>query len=160
MKMIELTQGMVALVDDEDFERVNQHKWCAKKAWGSSGCDTFYAERCVFVDGKKIHIRMHWLIMGGKWVDHVDGNGLNNQKLNIRFCTSQQNSMNRRPYKETSSKLKGVHYYKSKNNWTASIFFNGKKNHLGYFETEKEAAVVYDKKASEYFGEFAYLNFK
>jgi len=155
MKEIKLTQGKVALVDDEDFEYLNQWKWCAIK-----NCRTFYAIRTGYDPCKKT-IRMHRIILNsplGILTDHIDHNGLNNQKSNLRICTAAQNGYNKLPI----GKYKGVYYNESdgKMHIRAQIMHNYKTYFLGYFNTEEEAARVYDVKAKELFGEFANLNFK
>jgi hypothetical protein len=91
MKEIKLTQGQVALVDDEDFEKINQFKWFAAKKG-----KTFYATRNITVNGKRKSALMHWYIMDGKSIDHIDRNGCNNCRNNLRFCTHQENQMNNR----------------------------------------------------------------
>lgn len=156
MKEIKLTQGKVALVDDEDYERLNQFKWCAV-----FDRNTFYAVRAKKrSEGKDRMIKMHWDILGLKGVDHIDHNGLNCQKSNLRKCTHQQNMMNRTANKNSTSKYKGVSFVSSRNKWLASISTHGKAINLGRHDNEKDAALAYDKKAIELFGEFAYLNFK
>ena len=153
MKEIKLTQGQVALVDDDNFEVLNQFKWCAQKHR-----NTYYAIRTILVNDKNKTIRMHNVIMGGKGVDHINRNGLNDQRSNLRFCTNSQNHMNRRKRKNTSSIYKGVSFHKRTGKWMASIGINDKKIHLGYFDIEVEAAKSYNNKAIELFGEFANLN--
>ena len=153
MREIRLTQGRVALVDDEDFEILSHHKWYAAK-----GGNTFYATRNITVDGKRKTIRMQWEVMGGKSIDHIDGDGLNNTRSNLRFCTQGENTMNRRKQENASSIYKGVSYYKPYKNWKARIIINRKEIHLGYFDTEIEAAKAYNAKAVELFLEFANLN--
>ena len=156
MKEIQLTQGKVALVDDEDFDRVSQFKWFADKHNHS-----FYAcRKGCRVNGKQKTISMHGFILNGKWIDHRDGDGLNNQKSNLRFCNNQQNQMNTRPQINNSSKYKGVYYFKRDNRFKSQVWFNGKSYYVGTFDSEIEAAKAYDKKALELFGEFARLNFK
>jgi len=154
MKEIQLTQGKVALVDDEDFEYLNQFKWNAYKK-----NNVFYTSRYTGkVNGKHIYIYMHWDVMDRKWIDHVDHDGLNNQRSNLRPCTSQQNMMNGRKRNViTSSKFKGVCWFKRKSKWIAFIK-KEKQIHLGYFNNEIEAAKAYNTKAIELFGEFACLN--
>lgn len=155
MKEIKLTQGYVALVDDEDFEYLNQFSWHADKSKTN-----IYASRKITVNGKRINQRMQWDVMGNKWCDHIDLNGLNNQKSNLRKCTKQQNNMNQKPRKNSSSKFKGVSWKKKINKWQSQIEFNKKGIYIGVFQSEIEAAKAYDKKALELFGEFAWLNFK
>jgi hypothetical protein len=152
MKEINLTRGQVTLVDDEDYEFLNQWKWFVLKLK-----DTSYALRHLNKDNRFIY--MHRLIMNTPdelEVDHIDHNGLNNQKYNLRNCTHQQNLMN---HKITGkSKYIGVSY--NGKYIHAKIRANGKQIHLGNFKTEIEAALVYDQRAKEIFGEYANLNFK
>ena len=102
---------------------------------------------------------MHIFILGFKGIDHIDGNGLNNQRNNLRKATHQENMMNRQSNKNSSSQFKGVHWYERTNKWQARITFNQKRISLGYFTSEIDAAKTYNKKALELFGEFAKLNF-
>jgi len=150
MKEIQLTQGKVALVDDEDFEYLSQWKWYAYKS-----NSTFYVEREYI--GKAI--KMHRLLMNtpnGMLVDHIDHNGLNNQKSNLRNCTHGQNMQNRRPYGK--SKYKGVIF--SQNRFRAQITLGKRNLYLGRYKSEIEAAKAYDEVAKKHYGEFANLNFK
>jgi len=106
-------------------------------------------------------IRMHRLILKaqkGQQVDHINGNGLDNRKDNLRFCTSSQNYQNSRKRKNCSSKYKGVWWHKQSKKWQTGIVLNYKNYHLGYFTNEIEAAKAYDLTAAEFFGEFARLN--
>lgn len=106
---------------------------------------------------------MHREIMNapkGMVVDHIDGNGLNNRKSNLRICTQAQNNLNSRPKRNCSSRYKGVSFYKRDKIWQVQIFHNSRTIFLGRFDDEIEAALAYDRKAAELFGEFAYLNFK
>ena len=154
MKLIKLTQGRFAQVDDEDFERVNQFKWSAHK-----NGNVWYSTRR---NGKSSE-SMHSFIMGhspkGMHVDHKDGDGLNNQKCNLRFCTPSQNSMNRGIKNGGTSIYKGISWLKAANQWSASIRHNDKRIYHKYFKNEIMAAKQYDIWATELFGEFARLNF-
>ena len=161
MKEIQLSQGRfcknrgkyVALVDDEDFENLNQYRWSANKHRNA-----FYAVRYISVDGKEASRYMHVEIMGKKGIDHIDHNGLNNQRSNLRFCTLRQNQMNRQKQENASSIYKGVHLYKPNGKWQARIKINGKNASLGSFALETDAALAYNAKAIELFCEFACLN--
>lgn len=104
---------------------------------------------------------MHRLIMGapkGKEVDHIDGNGLNNQKSNLRICDRFQNTQNCIPRKNTTSKYRGVSWGSRENKWKAQISAFNKSHYIGCFSLETKAAEAYNKKAMELFGEFAKLN--
>lgn len=158
MKKIPLTQGKFALVDDADFDWLNQWKWCAIK-----GRSTFYAaRRATYERGKQKGILMHRVLLGapvGLDVDHKNGDGLNNQRDNVRVGTPQQNSFNRRRNAKGSSKFKGVCWYPPGRKWAARIRVNQHRFHLGYFSDETLAALAYDAAAKENFGDFARLNF-
>ena len=151
MKKIFLTQNKVALVDDEDYEYLNQWKWYAHKKGKK-----WYAESWT---GYKI--KMHTLIMNTPInfeVDHKDHNGLNNQKYNLRICTHSQNVKNSSKRSDNTSGYKGVFWYKQTNKWAAGISVNNKRIHLGYFEHKEDAAKAYNIAAIEHHGEFAQLN--
>jgi hypothetical protein len=165
MNKIELTQGKFAIVDAEDFDRVNQFKWCYNKNGKYHG----YAQRGQYIgmkDGKRIqkHIIMHRFIMGVEdskvHVDHINHDTLDNRKSNLRLCTNSENMMNMIARKGGSSKYKGV--CKIRGNgvrpFKSGIVLNQKRIYLGYFATELEAAIAYNKAALHYFGEFALLN--
>ena len=160
MKTIPLTQGKFAIVDDEDFEKLNVHKWHLQK----SANFYYYAVRRKNIRGKEIAIYMHREILGlrptdNQVVDHIDHEGLNNRRFNIRICTNQENRMNSKHNKNSLSKFKGVSWHKHRRKWYASIKVNGRSQHLGSFDSEIEAAKVYDSKAKKLCGEFACTNF-
>lgn len=168
MKKIPLTQGLVALVDDEDYEMLSEYKWHILK-----GANTYYAmsymkfgDKSKMVGGKREYILMHRIVLRLKnrdeaRADHADGNGLNNQKSNLRFCTNSENMQNKRKMKrKCSSKYKGVSLCKKRGKWASYIFVKSKQIFIGYFYDEIEAAKAYDIAAIQYFGKFAYLNFK
>lgn len=157
MKEIQLTQGKVAMVDDEDFQRVNLFKWNATKYSGG-----WYARRGMVVNGKNTTILMHRFIMNtpkDMQTDHIDWNGLNCQKHNMRICTKQDNLKNRKT--RGKSMFHGVSFFVrgDKKYIKAAIKIDGKYKYLGLFKTETDAAKAYDKEAKEYFKEFAHLNF-
>lgn len=157
-KEIPLSQGMVALVDDDMYEELMQYKWSAIRRRY-----TWYAFRSTQrVDGRQTTILMHRAILQtpkGMLTDHADGNGLNNIRSNLRACTKQQNQQNQRGH-GGSSKYKGVSWSKARKKWHARIETNGKTSHLGYFANEDDAAKSYDVAALRLFGEFALLNFR
>lgn len=153
MKEIKLSLNKIALVDDDDFEQLNIYKWHSFKHR-----NTYYARRNENVMGINKQIYMHTQITGIKGIDHVDRNGLNNQRDNLRKCTSLQNNYNSLRIKNKTSIFKGVSWNKYHNKWKAQISVNGKRKHIGYFDNDLDAAVAYDKNATEYYKEFAYLN--
>lgn len=151
MKEIKLTQGEVALVDDDLYEELNLFKWCVHK-----GVNTFYAKR----DQKGI--MMHRVVVGltdlDLFVDHINGNGLDNQKSNLRICSQSKNSMNQSPQLNRSSIYKGVCYHKLAKKWQSYIKINGKLKYNGLFVNESDAAIAYNNMAAELFGKYAKLN--
>jgi len=155
MKEIELVGGLVALVDDEDFEEINKYKWTVHHSKRSK-----YAVRDIYKDGTHIRRRMHTEILGISPIDHIDSNGLNNQKSNLRACTQKQNSMNTRSHIDSTSKYKGVSWVSKYKKWRSEIYFNGKTIYLGWFDDEIVAAKEYDKKSLELFGEWGKTNFE
>lgn len=161
MKEIQLTQGKVALVDDSDFERVNQFKWYAQRGWYGTTGITWYARRAFQRSlGRQGWIRLHQFILpGADGIDHKNGNGLDCRKQNLRSATDAQNQGNRKKQAGASSKYKGVCWHRAARKWAAGICSRGVSKHLGVFVEEKEAAMAYDTEAKKLFGEFARLNF-
>ncbi len=149
MKQIELTDGLITLIDDDDFELVSKYKWRPKK-----DKRTFYA-----VTGRNPVIKLHKCIIktDGFIIDHIDGNGLNNQKSNLRIAANAQNVCNRRVSKsKINSNYLGVHLDKGRW-WFASIKNNGLSKKV-YCKTEIEAALKYNELATFYHKDFAKLN--
>lgn len=159
MKIIKISRGYEVFVDNEDFEYLKNIKW-----YGLPQKNTTYA--AGYVNGKMK--RIHRYIMGfynpnlidGLSIDHIDGNGLNNQKSNLRICTTAQNRWNSKPTEKPNrtSKFKGVSYVGRETVWRAFTYIGRKQVYLGRFKTEIEAAEAYNKKALELFGEYARLN--
>jgi len=151
MKRISLTQGRFALVDNEDFNWLNQWNWCVNSE--------NMVMRGKTINGRLKMIVMHRLIMqppADLQIDHKNGDRLDNRRSNLRICTGSQNCMNRVATTKGTTGYKGV--TKIRNKYRANIKLEGKKIHLGYFNDVKEAALVYNKAAKKYFGEFALLN--
>lgn len=156
MKRIQLTQGKYALVDDEDFARVNQFSWCTE--WSRN---TYYGKcSSVKIGRKTMTLRLHQFVMGywggSKKVDHWNGKGWDCRKQNLRILTESQNSANRAKAPGTSSKYKGVTWDKKQGRWRASLA----KEHIGYFDSERRAAQAYDIWARIEYGDAARTNFE
>ncbi len=154
MKTIPLTQGKVAIVDDEDYDYLMQWKW---------HYDRGYARRKYRIDGNKTKgIFLHRVINKtpkSLFTDHINGNKLDNRKENLRNCTNKQNQRNSRKQLNTSSKYKGVCFDRQTNLWKATIRTGKGNKHIGRYANALEAALAYDGMAAILFGEFAKLNF-
>lgn len=154
MNEIQLTQGKTALVSDEDYELVNQYKWHANNMGGG----IYYAFRR---DGKTM-LSMHRDLTNapnGMEVDHINGNGLDNRRENLRICTHAQNRYNNKLRIDSTSGYKGVFWSKDSKKWQAQIQVDRKKIHLGFFSDPIDAARAYDNAAKEHHGEFCRTNF-
>ncbi len=159
MKEIPLTQGYVALVDDEDFERVNAHKWRAHVISKTPNLLVYAVRSLTRINRKRTHIYMHHFILGSKSLrDHWDDNGLNNQRSNLRPATCAQNVANARKRGGCSSRYRGVGWRRDIQKWTARIVKDGVEYRIGYFREECDAALAYNLKAYELFGDFARFN--
>ena len=144
------------MVDDADYV------WLAdgSRWFAAEKRNKIYAVRGVFRDGKKTTEKMHRVIIQsppGFEVDHRNGDGLDNQRDNLRICTVNQNQYNRGPQKNNTSGYKGVSFSKRNKKWRADIKFNMRKISLGYFTSAKEAANAYALAAVSLHGEFARL---
>jgi len=153
MKAIELTQGKYALVDDDLYEELSRYKWYYKLG---------YAARNDYIAPyTQITVRMHRFVINapkGIMVDHINGNMLDNRKINLRLCNSSENQANSCLRVDNKSGYKGVCYHKRINKWQSYINNKRKRIHIGYFETDREAGIAYNKKAKELFGDFALIN--
>jgi hypothetical protein len=144
-KEITLTKGYVATVDDEDFECLSKFKWSTLTVPGKSP----YAKRT------RRGILMHRVIMGindRRKVDHINGDGLDNRRENLRVCTNSQNSQNMKP---RDGATKGLYFHKKNLKWCAQIMQDRVKYHLGSFDTKEAAQARYDEEAIKRFGNFA-----
>jgi hypothetical protein len=151
-----LTHGMVALVDPADAELVLRYTWRAHHSHR-----TVYARRSLQrrPDGRRPQQYMHTLITGWPLVDHINGDGTDNRRSNLRKATVGQNNANVRKRIGTSSQYKGVRWRTDTRRWQARIRAARELRHLGFFSDEMDAAVAYDDAARIAFGEFARLNF-
>lgn len=139
-------QGRILLVDDEDYERVSQFRWYAKE--DENGQVYAYA-----------HFTVHSLLTGFPLTDHVNGNGLDNTRSNLREATPLQNKWNAKTRSDSKTGFKGVSSRRGGRGFIARIVTDGKRRTLGWFHSAEEAAHAYDAAARELYGEFAWLNF-
>jgi hypothetical protein len=155
MREIPLSQGFVALIDDADFELVGHFRWHMIQVQSGKR----YAQRNIrLASGRKTTQLMHRVIVDYKLVDHINRNGLDNQRYNLRSASHSQNHANATKLKrsDSTSIYKGV--YLNKNRWIARITLNQRLHYLGSFLTERDAALAYNEAARSVFGEFALLN--
>lgn len=152
MKTIPLTQDKVALVDNEDFERLSRHKWTAMNDHGIWRAYRKSKQISIYMHREVLHLTRRDKVQ----VDHVDRDGLNNQKHNLRKCTQSQNNSNTGLAKHNKSGYKGVRWNDGK--YEANISSNNKTMWIGSYETAKQAAFAYDKEAKSLRGEFALTN--
>lgn len=151
-RKIPLTQGKFAIVDAEDYLMLIKWKWHHRGG---------YAKRAINRREERRAVAMHNQIMNppkGMEVDHINGNGLDNRKCNLRICKHQNNTWNRKPVTGSSSKYKGVSFHRPGNYWKAYIKINEQQKHIGCFLSEEEAAIAYNMVARVLHGEFAKLN--
>ena len=161
-RRIPLSKGEHALVDPGDYAWLGQYNWYTS---GSNG--SLYAVRNTGQrrGQKRVAVKMHREILkvpDGMFVDHINHNGLDNRKANLRPATQAQNARNRRKrsVNKVHSKFKGLTWYKNQNRWAARIMVNRKSKFIGYFDNEHDAAKAYDIAAKKYHGDFASLNFQ
>lgn len=149
---IKLTQDKYTIIDFDDYGLISNYKWYAHKKGNS-----FYVNSKI----KSKTIFLHRVILDppeNMHVDHINGDGLDNRRCNIRIVVHHQNMMNRNKRKDNISKYKGVYKRKDCNRYAARIVFNGKTIHLGNFLTDYDAARAYNEAAKKYFGEYSRLN--
>jgi len=154
MQQIILSQGKFALIDNEDYELVSKYKWCASKKR-----NTFYALRAIKLPtGRYSTIHMHTFITEWSRVDHINGNGLDNQRSNLRQLNNSLNIRNQH-VNWGSSKYKGVSWYNREGKWIAKINGIHVRKYVGSFHDEIEAAKAYDEAIYKIFGDITMLNF-
>jgi hypothetical protein len=156
MKTIVISSGEIALVDDDDYEALSQYKWTLQVNRNNR-----YAARWKVVGKRTYKIFMHRSIMNfpeGSEIDHINHNGLDNRKENLRLTHKSGNQQNARIRRDNKSGYKGVRWYKRDKRWQSSIMVDYKAIHLGYFDDPKAAAFAYNQAAIRYFGENAFQN--
>jgi hypothetical protein len=181
MKTIILTNNKVALIDDDDYERLSKYKWGARQrirrgkisGWDArrhewvaglnpkTGKKHTYVRngKRYFINGYYKNIYMHRFLLNAPSnmeVDHIDGNGLNNQKSNLRLCTPSQNRMNTRTRTSSNTGITGVTWDNQTQKWRATITMKGKMINLGRYKEMKDAIEVRKKAEKEYFKEFTH----
>lgn len=157
MKLMPLTQGKFAMVDDEDFDYLSQWKWGISKGYATR------KSYLGFIDGKhkRGFFSMHRVInktLVGMDTDHINGDRLDNRKENLRSATRTENIFNRPKHKNSRSGYKGVNWRKDLKKWRAEIQFNGIRKTIGFFENIDDAVKAYDECAIQYHGKFAKIN--
>jgi hypothetical protein len=155
MRKIRLNNGRFAIVDDKDFDSVNRFAWFV----------VAHGRRCYArakdltrrrSNGERPIIYMHRLILGYPVgdIDHKNGDGLDNQRSNLRVCTRSQNMQNQTTRATSKSGFRGVTWNKTARKWVATIGLKGRIVYLGCFESKEEASLIYENAAQEHFGEF------
>jgi len=157
---IPLTQGQVALIDDDKYDLVSQYKWFATYL-PNGRC--FYALTSIYVNGMKKQLYLHRFLLGLEFgnklqADHINKNTLDNRLENLRIATSAENCRNRRKRRDNTSGYIGVSWHKRECKWRTQIKTDGIMKHIGYFRNKHDAARAYNEAALKYHGEFAELN--
>lgn len=153
MKKIILTQGKFAKVDDSDYEKLNKFKWFAhfNHKW-------YVIRNINKSNSKQTQVKMHRVLMNaplGVEIDHINGDGLDNRRKNLRLCSRSQNAKNRKKNINSTSGVKGVHFSKSHNKWIARIQVDGKRLSLGDFLSKESAYKAYCEACIKYHGKFS-----
>jgi hypothetical protein len=158
-RRVPLTQGHYAIVDPADFPHLSRYKW---RLCRTKGKNVLYAERSIRkANGKYSRILMHRELIyapEGCVIDHINGNGLDNRRANLRLATVAQNAWNSKK-RNPRSGYKGVWFAAEKGLWRAAIVYHGRRIHLGYFKDKIAAAKAYDIAARKYYKQFARPNF-
>jgi len=145
--------GDKTAIVDKEFDYLAKYKWRIANKW--------YAGTWMMIDGKKTFILMHRLVLGcgcSSSTDHINGNGLDNRKVNLRACKNSENLRNRKIHKNNKCGFKGVYWEEERKLWVVSLRLNNKHIFAGRFKDIRDAARAYNNKAVELFGEFARLN--
>ena len=151
---IQLTKGYKAIIDKEDFEKVNKYSWHFSNGYPYARINHKLIKIDRYILGQENN-KLH--------IDHINGDGLDNRKSNLRMVTRSQNMMNKRKKQTcfgtpTSSKFKGVFWEKGCKKWRVQVTLNKKRHHIGLFVNELDAAIAYDQAATKMFGEYALTN--
>lgn len=155
MKVIPISRGLSTLVDDDDFDLIK-----AGGPWHACpDGHTTYARRHVHCNGRRSTQNLHTFLTGWPETDHRNGNGLDNQRANLRLATRSQNMGNGGNRANNTSGYKGAHWRADTGRWRALITVEYRRIYLGYFDSAEDAARAYDAAARDLFGEFAALNF-
>lgn len=152
---IPLTRGYVAIIDEADADQASARTWSAR----IDGRNVYAVTKTRTSDGSRRLLGMHTFLTGWPLVDHINGDGLDNRRANLRHATTAQNQRNARLRSDNASGFKGVHWDASQRRWKAQISVGGKRLSRGRYLTAEEAAHAYDDAARELHGEFATLNF-
>lgn len=153
VRIIKLTQGKVALVDDADYEKVSPYKW-----WVFHATATLWYAR-AWINGKRVY--MHRLLLSppsGLVTDHINGDGLDNRRSNLRAVTQRKNKQNRGACRNSTSHFRGVSWSKWAKKWVAQIKVDGVSHNLGGYDDEEEAVAAYDAGAKRLLGPEAWVN--
>lgn len=161
--MIPLTggraNGRLVTVDEGDYEAVSPFRWhVIERMAPGRRVNGPYAQASMRIGGRKVQLEMHKFLTGNPRTDHVNHDGLDNRRVNLRVVTAAQNNYNSRSRVGSSSRFKGVTWNRGNRKWQASIKLHGQNRYLGCYEVEEDAALAYNAAARELFGEHACLN--